>query len=641
MSGTTLRAQMTRASMMTTLVALLLSAGSLLIYEFISFRNAGVADLRTQADLVAHATEAAIVFNDPKAAAENLALLRQKPRIRGAAIYLASGLPFATFVADQGNSPPARADRALLAQGSRFAGSTLEVAYPIEHDGELVGTVYLHAEHDVWTRAATYAAILFVVTAASLALAYVVFGRLQRVVTAPLARMTRVAKDVMERRDWSLRAPGTSNRDIAVLVQAFNGMLAEVESRTGELEREMVVRRQAEAELRAVDRKKDEFLATLAHELRNPLAPMTNAVALVRRPNAEVEARDKAIGILDRQLRHMVRLIDDLLDVSRVATGKLSLHMENLDLVAVVRSAVELAEPAAAARRLTLTGRWPDVACPMVGDSARLLQVFSNLLNNACRYTPPGGRIEVEAKADAGSLEVTVRDTGVGIDPAMQHRIFELFEQADKSLERGNSGLGIGLTLARQLVQLHGGEIEVKSDGIGRGSTFTVRLPQASVPGATAAAPAAAAPEAAAGAMRLVIADDNVDFAESLQVILEMQGHHVAVVSDGNAALEAVRQQRPDFAVLDIGMPGLNGYEVARRLREDPATGAVTLIAVTGWGQVADKQAAADAGFDRHLVKPLDIEDLLEVLADTRARAGAAKHDGDRHRDGDREKENR
>jgi len=225
---------------------------------------------------------------------------------------------------------------------------------------------------------------------------------------------------------------------------------------------------------------------------------------------------------------------------------------------------------------------------------------------------------------------VTVRDTGVGIDAAMQHRIFELFEQADKSLERGNTGLGIGLTLARQLVQLHGGEIEVQSEGIGRGSTFIVRLPQARVAPAIVAAPAAAAPTGTAGAMRLVIADDNVDFAESLQAILEMQGHQVVVVGDGNAALEAVRMHRPDAAVLDIGMPGLNGYEVARRLRADPGSAALTLIAVTGWGQAADKKAAADAGFDRHLVKPLDPEELLDVIADVAPRGAAPDSDGDR-----------
>jgi signal transduction histidine kinase/FixJ family two-component response regulator len=607
---------MTRASMMTTLIALLLSAGSLLIYEFMSFRDAWVADLRGQADLIAHSTAAAIVFNDPKAARENLALLKQTPRVRAAAIFQANGLPFATFVADPAASVPARLDRQLLAAGSRFIGSTLETAYPIEQDGETIGNVYLQAEHDVWARAATYAAILVVVTAASLALAYIVFGRLQQVVTEPLTRMTRVAQEVMERRDWTLRAPSSTNRDIDVLVQAFNGMLAEVGSRTGELEREMVVRQQAEAELRLLDRKKDEFLATLAHELRNPLAPMTNAVALVRRPGADSAVRDKAISILDRQLRHMVRLIDDLLDVSRVATGKLSLHMENVDLIAILRAAVELAEPAAAARQLQLSSRWPAVACPMVGDSARLLQVFSNLLNNACRYTPPGGRIDVEAEAHEGSVEVTVRDTGVGIDPAMQHRIFDLFEQADKSLERGNAGLGIGLTLARQLVQLHGGEIEARSEGIGRGSRFVVRLPRAQASAAPVAR-ATPAPAASAGAMRVVLADDNVDFAESLQTILEMHGHRVVVVNDGDAALAAVRHERPDVAVLDIGMPGLNGYEVARRLRADPmlAPTPLMLIAVTGWGQAADKRAAADAGFDQHLLKPLDPDDLLDLLA--------------------------
>jgi signal transduction histidine kinase/ActR/RegA family two-component response regulator len=612
--ATTLRGQMTRVSMLTTLAALLLSAGSLLVYEFISFRDAWVADLRTQADLIAHSTEAAIVFNDPKAAQENLALLKLKPRVRSAAIFQANGLPFASFVAAGGAAPPARVDRELLAQGSRFVGSRLEISYPIEHDGELVGSVYLQAEHDVWTRAATYAAILVAVTAGSLALAYIVFGRLQRAVTDPLARMTQVAHEVVQGRDWSLRAPGSMNRDIAVLVAAFNGMLAEVESRTGELEREMLVRQDAEAELRVVDRKKDEFLATLAHELRNPLAPMTNAVALVRRPSLDPVLRDKASSILDRQLRHMVRLIDDLLDVSRVATGKLSLQVENVDLVAVLRSAVELAEPAATARRLELTSRLPTLPCPMVGDSARLLQVFSNLLNNACRYTPPGGRIEVEARALDGSVEVTVRDSGVGIEPTMQGRIFDLFEQADKSLERGNAGLGIGLTLARQLVQLHGGTIEAKSEGLGRGSTFVVRLPRAPAQ-ADATTRTALAPLPAGGAVRVVLADDNVDFAESLQTILEMHGHRVVVVNDGEAALAAVRRQLPDVAVLDIGMPGLNGYEVARRLRADAATAALTLIAVTGWGQATDKQAAADAGFDKHLLKPLNPDDLLDILA--------------------------
>ena len=629
MTAPTLRGQMTRASMVTTLVALLLSAGALLVYEFLSFRDAWVADLRTQADLIAHSSEAAIVFNDPRAARENLAVLKLRPRVRAAAIFQANGRQFAGFAADKAAAVPTRADARLLAQGSRFVGSTLEISYPIERDGEFVGSVYMSAEHDVWARAATYAAILVVVTLGSLAFAFIVFGRLQGVITEPLARMTGVAQEVMEKRDWSLRAPDSANRDISVLVRSFNGMLAEVESRTGELEREMVVRQQAEAELRLVDRKKDEFLATLAHELRNPLAPITNAVALVRRPSVDGEMRERAIGILDRQLRHIVRLIDDLLDVSRIATGKLSLHMENLDLVAILRAALELAEPAATARRLVVASRLPEAPCPVVGDSARLLQVFANLLNNACRYTPPGGRIDVEARTVGADVEVTVRDTGVGVDPAMQQKIFDLFEQADKSLERGNAGLGIGLTLARQLVQLHGGEIGVVSDGIGRGSTFVVRLPRAER-GAELAAPSRPAGSAATGTLRVVVADDNVDFAESLQAILEMKGHEVTVVHDGESALAAILRRPPDVAVLDIGMPGLNGYDVARRLRADPATASLALVAVTGWGQAADKQAAAEAGFDRHLVKPLAPDELLDVLAALPPRGTAPPADAGR-----------
>ncbi len=406
MSNLTLRGQLMRASMATTLVALLLSSGALLVYEWVVYRGALIEDLRSQADLIAYSTASALVFNDPRSARENLALLQAKPSIRSAAIFTSDGQPFATYVANRSLAAPAAVEARLLADGSRFNGSILQSAYSIRHDREVIGTVYLEAEHDVWLKAGTFALIGAVAALASLALAYLVFGRLQRIVTDPLVRMTNVAQEVMERRDWTLRAPPSVYKDITVLIDAFNGMLAEVESRTGGLEREMVERQHAEAGLREADRKKDEFLATLAHELRNPLAPMTNAVALIRRPAAGPEVREKATGIIDRQLKHMVRLIDDLLDVSRVATGKLSLREERIDLAAVLRAAVELAEPLASSRRLTISADLPQSPCRSIGDSARLLQVFSNILNNACRYTPGGGRIDVVMTPHADNVEV-------------------------------------------------------------------------------------------------------------------------------------------------------------------------------------------------------------------------------------------
>jgi CheY-like chemotaxis protein len=397
-------------------------------------------------------------------------------------------------------------------------------------------------------------------------------------------------------------------------------MLQEVEDATAELRREMAVRLHAEEELRAADRKKDEFLATLAHEIRNPLAPMMNAISLMRRDEARPALRERSLEILDRQMRHVVRLIDDLLDVSRITTGKLSLHMENVDLVFVVRTSLELTEPTVRARQLQVHASFPDEPCVLVGDAARLLQVFSNLLTNACRYTPAGGRISVALQRLGEQVEVDVSDTGVGIEPEMHERIFDLFEQGDKTLERGNTGLGIGLTLARQLVRLHGGTIRVASRGIGQGSTFTVVLP---VP-----AGAVMAPEAPAAAetlqrrpLRVLLADDNVDFADSLQEVLQACGLAVTTVHDGRSALASAVESVPDAAILDIGMPGLNGYELARALRANASTASLPLIAVSGWGQENDKQLAAEAGFDRHFVKPVSPDVLLDTLAGLAPRA--------------------
>jgi CheY-like chemotaxis protein len=351
---------------------------------------------------------------------------------------------------------------------------------------------------------------------------------------------------------------------------------------------------------------------------------MLNAVAMMRRGDLAPAVRDKALSILERQLRHVVRLIDDLLDVSRITTGKLSLHMEIVDLHAVIRPTMELAETTAHDRQLQLTSAVPDAPCWVVGDTARLQQVFSNLLGNACRYTPPGGRIEVTARSEDGFAIVDVADTGVGIDPQMHERVFELFEQGDKSLERGNAGLGIGLTLARQLVLLHGGTIGVSSRGIGHGSTFRVRLPMTAE--RPAQAPASRPPAAGAASLagrRVLLADDNVDFATSLQAALQASGLAVTAVHDGRAALAQARSQAFDAAVLDIGMPGMNGYDLAGALRAEPATARLVLFAVSGWGQAGDKERAAASGFDRHFVKPVPPGVLIEALGEALGTEGS------------------
>ncbi len=619
MIATSLRKQLTKAFMLTALVAFALNACLIVAYEFERYREDAVAELHTQETILAKALVPSLVFNDPEAAAQQLSSLEERRDVLAAEVFSANGRPFAQYHRKPVGAANLPTQNPLPSLGSRFSYDDLEMAYDVFHDGERVGTLYLRARHDVLKRLGSYAAIQALVMAASLGLALIVFGRVRGHIVEPIARVARVAETVISERDWKLRAPAADTREIDALVQAFNGMLAEMEANSSELRREVMDRQRAEQGLRTADRRKDEFLATLAHEIRNPLAPMMNALSLLRREETLPKVRDKAFGILDRQLRHVIRLIDDLLDVSRITTGKLSLQMAHVDLNQVLRSALELIEPVARARRLELEAAIPARPCWVIGDSARLLQVFSNLLSNACRYTPEGGRIDVGTRSDAHGVGIDITDTGVGIEPAFQERVFELFEQGDKSLERGNTGLGIGLTLSRQLVLLHGGTIRVASDGIGRGSTFSVQLPTAvSAPQNLAEVPSAANVQSLAG-IHILVADDNVDFAESLQVALESAGIAVRTVNDGRAALAAARSREPDLAILDIGMPGLNGYDLARALRADTATAGITLFAVSGWGQASDKNLANQAGFDRHFVKPVTPEALLEAIAEAMA----------------------
>ena len=628
MSTSTLRSRLTRAFMLTALIALALNACLIVAYEFSRYRGEAVDELHTQEIILAKALIPSLVFNDPDAAAQQLASLEERRDILAAEVFGANGRPFAQYQRQSEGVASLPPRNPLPAPGSRFSGQSLEMAYDIFHDRERVGTLYLRARHDVLARLGSYAAIQALVMAASLGLALIVFGKVQGRIIAPIARVAQVAENVMAERDWKLRAPATDTREIGMLVDAFNGMLAEMEANAAELGREVAERQRAEEGLRAADRRKDEFLATLAHEIRNPLAPMMNALALLRREESPPDVRDRALGILDRQLRHVVRLIDDLLDVSRITTGKLSLQMSRVDLHQVLRSALELIEPASRARGLTIEAHLPAHPCWVIGDSARLLQVFSNLLSNACRYTPEGGSIQVSASRNARGASVDVVDTGVGIDASLQERVFELFEQGDKSLERGNTGLGIGLTLARQLVLLHGGAIRVASEGIGRGSTFTVELPTiAATPDKAPERPPAPQATSLRG-LHILVADDNVDFAMSLQAVLEAAGIEVATAPDGLQALAAARARAPDIAILDIGMPGLNGYDLARALRADAATGAVVLFAVSGWGQAGDKDLAIKAGFDRHFVKPVAPEALLEAIGESIAAASSSASGG-------------
>jgi PAS domain S-box-containing protein len=379
--------------------------------------------------------------------------------------------------------------------------------------------------------------------------------------------------------------------------------------------------RRLNAELSDADRRKDEFLATLAHELRNPLAPITNALEILRlKDPADPEMRWTR-DVIDRQVRQMTRLVDDLLDVARITRGKIALRRERVALAAVVHGAVEAARPSIELSGHVLALSLPAVPVWLDADPTRLTQVLLNLLNNAAKYTPPGGHIEVSAAADGHEAVVRVRDTGIGIAPEHLGKLFEMFSQVVPALERSQGGLGIGLALARGLVELHGGSIEARSDGAGRGSEFVVRLPAAEAPAGTGVTEAAAGPTAAP--LRVLVVDDNRDAADSLAVMLELHGHAVALAYDGPAAIETAGRFAPEVVLLDIGMPGMNGYEVAERMRRDEAGRRTLLVALTGWGADEDKRRAMAAGFDHHLTKPVDPASLDAVLEAAAGRRNA------------------
>ena len=364
------------------------------------------------------------------------------------------------------------------------------------------------------------------------------------------------------------------------------------------------------------DQRKNEFLAMLAHELRNPLAPIRNALDLLQLIGPEGEEIKWARDVMDRQVTHLVRLVDDLLDVSRITRGKIQLRQELLAIGSVISSAVETSRPIIEAHSHNLALSVPEEPLLVQGDPARLSQVFANLLNNAAKYTPDHGQISIAVEPGQGEVSIRITDTGAGIPAEMLADVFELFTQVDRSLDRSQGGLGIGLTLVRRLVEMHGGVVRGHSDGIGKGSEFVVTLPLVSqehiVPSTPCKTPAV---ESKRNACRILIVDDNIDAAETLAVLLRTGEHEVRLARDGISALDIARSYRPDVVLLDIGLPGLNGYEVARRLRNDGTLKQTLLVAVSGYGQEEDRKRSGQSGFDHHLIKPVDFNVLRALLA--------------------------
>jgi PAS domain S-box-containing protein len=385
--------------------------------------------------------------------------------------------------------------------------------------------------------------------------------------------------------------------------------------------RDVTQRRGIEKTLRDADRRKDEFLATLAHELRNPLAPIRNAVELLRHAGDNPAAMEEVRRIMDRQVGQMVRLIDDLLEISRVTSGKLTLHKQRVKLAAVVQSAVEETRSLIHESGHELTITQPPEPIFLDADPTRLAQIFSNLLNNAAKYTEKGGRIWLTVERTADVATVSVRDTGIGLSAEHLSHIFEMFSQVSPALERSQGGLGIGLALVRGLVGLHGGTIEAHSSGPGLGSEFVVRLPISRLPApppATGPRPVGSGPveerPGSTARRRILVVDDNLDAASSLAMLLRKIGHEVQTAHDGLEAVQAAAAFHPQIVLLDIGLPKMNGYEAAKRIREQSSNEQVTIVALTGWGQERDKEQALEAGFDYHLTKPAELAALQHLL---------------------------
>ena len=727
----------------TTFAALSLAGIALVIFDLKSYESSMIADLLTQADIVGTATGPALAFEDEKVARENLSLLKANPTITAAAIYTATGSLFASFVRE-GQAAPSFP---LLpeAEGVGADGNHVIAWRRIISNDAVLGTVYLRARDESAQRMQYYLGVLGLIMAASLLTALLLTNRLQMSLTEPIVAISKVARRVMESRDFSLRATRTTDDEVGVLVDAFNDMLTELGRRAEVLEAsnqalhvsderyqlavrgssaglwdwnianndiflsprfkqllgygeeelpsafasffsalhpedrlparralaahfsrrrapfqielrlrargggyrwfymggeavfdakgmpyrmagsiiDITARKVAEEALQEANRRKDEFIATLAHELRNPLAPIRTGLQILGTEGADGRSAARAREIIERQLTHMVRLVDDLLDISRITSAKVKLNKSRITLQQVVDASVEASRPYIDASNQALTVSVDERPVALFADLTRMAQALSNILNNAAKYTPPGGRIELVAAREGSDAVIRVSDNGSGIPTEMLEQVFDMFTQVGRTVDHAQGGLGIGLSIVRRLISLHDGTVFAHSEGPGRGSTFTIRLPCADEPAEDDAARPAPVAAAQAATLQVLVVDDNVDAAETMAMLLDMSGHRTAMVHSGLEVLDAALRSLPDVILLDIGLPGMNGYEVAARIRQERVLDQTLLVALTGWGSDADKRAATDAGFDVHLTKPVGPEALMEVLAQAKPRQAA------------------
>ena len=601
-----IRAKLASLLMIASSVVLVLASMAYVTWDYFRFRNDMRADLATQAALVLENTAAALDFNDHGAAQETLSMLSINAHVRLACLYTARGALFTEMRFDdpsfEGPCP------SPVAPGADFTPTRLELTEQLRRGRSIGAMVHIRQDLDAATdRLRTQTAAVAAIVVTGLLVSFLLSFLLPRVVSRPIALLASTAREIADRGDYSIRAAEGAKDEIGVLVGAFNQMLDEIE--TSQRERVDLLEREQEA-----NRLKDEFLATLSHELRTPLNAIVGWVHLLRHGQLPEDERRHALERIDRNAHAQARLVQDLLDVSRITTGKLRLDIREMDLAAVVANAVDACRPAADARQVT-------IACQFTGtfetrgDPDRLQQVVWNLVTNAVRFTPSGGKVTVLLSRSDGFDTLKVRDTGAGIDPQFLPFVFEPFRQADAASTRMHGGLGLGLTIVRRLAEMHGGTVDVSSDGVGLGATFCVTLPVRDVGAADSVATQPARIASLAGANVLVV-DDDADTLELLQSTLRIAGARPLPAGSVAEALHVIADgHNVDAVVSDIAMPGQDGYTLMTLLKDRlGAAMPVATLALTAYAGAADRKRALDAGFREHLAKPVNPTVLVQTL---------------------------
>ena len=610
-------------------VVLLLASGGHLTNDYFRARREIAAELTALATLVLGNSQAAIEFRDQPAARETLEALSASEHLRAACLYDAAGRLFAEYR----NREPRACEATVPPDGYRVGVDRLELTSGGDLAGRRFGSLTLRSDvANLTSRLRQQATVIVALLAIALLVALGLSAWLQRVVSQPVISLSRTAAEVSSRGDYSLRARRTTDDELGALVDAFNRMLERIQTREAELSRtneelrrEIAERRRAEqqrAEMlvreREANRIKDEFLATLSHELRTPLNAILGWTKLVRAHAVPADAIDHALEKVERNAHVQSRLVEDLLEISRITTGKLRLEHRPFDLVAVTNTALDSIRATAQARGITIVRDYGAASLPTGGDPDRLQQVIWNLLSNAVKFTPSGGTVTISLSRTGATDRLVVRDTGIGIDESFLPNVFDTFRQADASTTRMHGGLGLGLSIVKRLVELHGGQVEAMSEGKGRGATFTVTLPVAATPRPgvdMSASPAASRLARRLAGTNVLVVDDDADTRELLASVLTEAGARVHAAASADEGLSLAVEFRPDAVVSDIGMPGTDGYSLMRQLIAALGSSAPRArVALTAFARSEDEQRALDAGYHRHFGKPFDPIALVEVL---------------------------